>query len=250
MVEVSFHECDGLGKGGRADRGRNRRDDEQESEIGRQAQQSVTDGRAGEGQKQRRDARPPVDPRTKRRGEGDSADGSGGQDGAKRKRGEVNLVDKKQHDIRAGDRIREAGEHVDDDERDEEGRSVDVGCHGGPCGRRQRRPTRPDGSGPVEFWIAGRRRDAFVGPNGAIRKRGERVTSSNCRDQAGRRLHFPRWLRADCLLPAPGGTTDIVGAKAAPSVSGQQGLPRTRAPWPISSRFPIPMRNFARSSSG
>ena len=116
-------------------------------EIRRKGEQSVADGGPGESQEQRPDARSSVDPRSKPGGEGDSAERSRRQDGAQRKGAEARLIDEKQHDVGAGDRVREAGEHVDDDKRDEESRAIDVRWQEGPrcCGRAC--PTRVDSDG-------------------------------------------------------------------------------------------------------
>ena len=82
MVEMPFYERDRLRKGGRANRDRNRRDDEQEHEIGREAEQRVADRRSGESQEQRRDACSPVDPSSKPGGECYSSERSRRQDSA------------------------------------------------------------------------------------------------------------------------------------------------------------------------
>jgi hypothetical protein len=131
-VEVPFDERDRLGKGRRANRNRDRRDEEQDCEIGREGERSVPEGGPGESQEQRPDACLLVDPRSKPRGEGDSAERSRGQNGAQQEGAEARLIDEKEHDVGAGDGIREASEHVDDDKRDEESRTIDVRCQEGP----------------------------------------------------------------------------------------------------------------------
>ena len=128
LIEVPLHERDRLGEGGRANRDRERRDDQQHSEIGRESKQGVADGGPGERQEERRDGCPPVDPGAKGGAEGDTAERPRGQDCAQGKRAELRLIDEEQHDVGAGDRVREAREHIDDDKRDEEGRAVDVRC--------------------------------------------------------------------------------------------------------------------------
>ena len=85
MLEASPDERDRLGKGGRADGDRNRRDDQQEREIGGEAEQSIADRGPGQRQEQRRDARPPVDPAAESGGERDSGERPRGQDGAQQK---------------------------------------------------------------------------------------------------------------------------------------------------------------------
>jgi hypothetical protein len=115
-----------LGERGRADRDRNRGDDEQGDEIGCQSEQSIADGRSAERELKRRHARSPVDPGAKRRAEHDAAERPCGQDGAQRKGAEARLIDEEENDVGAGDGVREANEDVDDDKRDEERRAVSV----------------------------------------------------------------------------------------------------------------------------
>ena len=99
LIEVSLGESDRLGEGGRANRDRERGDDEQGDEIGREPEQSVADRGSGEREQKRRHARPPVDPGAKRRAERDAAQRPRGQDGAQRKRAEARLIDEKEHDV-------------------------------------------------------------------------------------------------------------------------------------------------------
>jgi hypothetical protein len=126
MLEAPPDERNRLGKDRRANRDGNRGDDEQEREIGREAEQSVADGGPGERQEQRRDARLAVDPASQRGGECDSGDRSRGQDSTEQKWAEARLIDEKKHQIRAGHCVREASEHIDDDKRNEEKRAVRV----------------------------------------------------------------------------------------------------------------------------
>ena len=126
MLEAPPDERNRLGKDRRANRNRNCGDDEQEREVGREAEQSVADGGSGERQQQRRDARLAVDPASQSGGECDSGDRSRGQDSAEQKWAEARLIDEKKHQIRAGHCVREASEHVDDDKRNEERRTVRV----------------------------------------------------------------------------------------------------------------------------
>ena len=125
--EISLGERNRLGEGGGPNRDRDRGDDEQGDEICREPKQRIADGGAGERQEKRRHARPLVDPGAKRRAECDAAERPCGQDRAQRKGAQARLIDEKEHDVRAGDRIGEANEDVDDDKPDEEGRAGGVG---------------------------------------------------------------------------------------------------------------------------
>jgi hypothetical protein len=126
LTEISLSESDRLGEGGRANRDRERGDQEQSDEIGCQSKQSVADGGTGERHQKRRHARSLVDPGAKRRAEPDAAQRPRGQDGAQRQRAEARPIDEKEHEVGPGDRVREAREDVDDDERNEKRRAVGV----------------------------------------------------------------------------------------------------------------------------
>ena len=81
-MKLTLDERNRLGKGGRADRDRDRRDDQQGHEIRREPEQRISDRGPGERQEQRRESRLFVDPRSKRRAEGDRAERSRSQNGA------------------------------------------------------------------------------------------------------------------------------------------------------------------------
>jgi hypothetical protein len=67
VLKISLSERDRLGESGRANRDRERGDQEQGDEIGCQSKQSVADGGTGERHQKWRHARSPVDPGAKRR---------------------------------------------------------------------------------------------------------------------------------------------------------------------------------------
>ena len=90
------------------------------------AHYSGTTGASREREDKRFERRPLVDPGAEGRAEGDGTDRSRGQDDAQRQGAEASLFDEKEYDVGERDRIGEANEDVDDDERDEERRAVGV----------------------------------------------------------------------------------------------------------------------------
>src|SRR5579872_1485493 len=63
----------------------------------------------------------------------------------------MRLIDEKEHEIGAGDRVGEASEHVDDDKRDEKRRAVHGGGQEAPRCRGKARPTDQGGDEKPPF---------------------------------------------------------------------------------------------------